>query len=106
MFPKISRQQFSDSVLKSPNITIVSFSYEWSGSAYINESKINNFVLSQIDEINVYSIDVEKESDLALEYNALLVTCIVIFKNGKRIAKLSGLVSESELKETIEPHLT
>jgi len=53
-------------------------------------------------ELNLAKVDIDKESELALNFNIRGVPTIVAFKNGKEIKRITGYQTESALKDFLD----
>ena len=58
-------------------------------------------VAEENNNVQIVSIDVDNEGDLASEYNVSSIPCLVLFENGKEVKRNVGLVSKDELLEFI-----
>ena len=57
------------------------------------------------EEASFYSIDVDENMALAMEYHVSSIPCIVVLKDGKEVARDIGFQPQPGLQAFIEQHL-
>lgn len=94
----ITKEEFDKEIQKET--VLVDFYATWCGPC-----KMLSSVLEKIDEeqiINIIKIDVDELRELAGEFKIYSVPTLIIFKNEKEIKRISGFMSEDELKGWIK----
>ena len=79
---------------------LVDFYATWCGPG-----KMLSLVLEKIDEeniIDILKIDVDEVRELASEFKIYSVPTLIMFESGKEIKRISGFMSEDELKGWIK----
>lgn len=91
----------------SGKIALVDFWAEWCQPCKIQSPIVNELADEYADnkKIAICSLNVEENQKIAAKYNIRNIPTIIIFKNGKEVAKLVGLKPKSALKKTIENFL-
>lgn len=94
----ISKEEFNNEI--KTGIVLVDFYATWCGPC-----KMLSSVIEKVDEehlIDILKIDVDEIRELAGEYKIYSVPTLIIFEKGKEIKRISGFMSEDELKGWIK----
>ncbi len=98
MIKKINNEEFKNEVLNNKDISLVDFYADWCGPC-----KMLSPIMEEISsDYNVYKINVDEEEDLAREYGIMSIPCVIVFKDGKEIARSVGLKSKEEIINMIK----
>ena len=54
------------------------------------------------EQLEVVSIDIEKETEIAKDYSIQIVPTFVIMKQGNEVMRMAGIIGEEILKKRIE----
>lgn len=96
----IDKNRFEE--LKASEKTIVlDFYAEWCGPCKMIAPFIEEIALENPD-ITVAKVDVDKATDLAIEFGIQSIPTIVVFKDGKISSKAIGYRSKEQLLELIK----
>ena len=60
---------------------------------------------SKQENVTIYKVDIEKQKQLAKNFNIQGVPTLVYLKNGEFIAKEIGLRDEKEIKENVKKYI-
>jgi len=74
----------------SKGVSIVDFWAEWCMPCKFMAPILNELADDKSLNINVFKINVDKESQLAAKYNIRGIPTLIIFKNGKEVKRLVG----------------
>ena len=88
--PKISENEFEAQVLKSPIPVIVDFTAVWCGPCKMLEPVISQLSLDWNGKVKVVKLDVDDNSNLAMQYGVMSVPTLILFVNGNPMQRLSG----------------
>ena len=98
---EITDENFENEVMKADRPTLVEFSAEWCGPC----KKLAPIVKEIADEMSsrfkVVHMDVEKGRDTSVKFAVLSVPTILIFKEGKVIEEITGLVPKKTIIEKL-----
>ena len=94
---KLSSENFEKEVLKSEKPVLVDFYADWCGPCNAMAPVIEELVTELDGKVKVGKINVDENSDIAVEYNVMSIPTLIIFKNGKEEKRLVGLRDKEEL---------
>ena len=94
---EITDSNFENEVLKSQNISIVDFWAPWCGPCRKMSVVIDEVANEFEGRINVFKINTDENLKSAKEYSISGLPSILIFKGGKAIERLVGLMTKNTL---------
>ena len=94
---KFSSENFEKEVLKSEKPVLVDFYADWCGPCNAMAPVIEELAAEIDGKAKVGKINVDENSDIAVEYNVMSIPTLIIFKNGKEEKRLVGLRDKEEL---------
>lgn len=94
---KLSSENFEKEVLKSEKPVLVDFYADWCGPCNAMAPVIEELATELDGKAKVGKINVDENSDIAVEYNIMSIPTLIIFKNGKEEKRLVGLRDKEEL---------
>ncbi len=94
---KLSSENFEKEVLKSEKPVLVDFYADWCGPCNAMAPVIEELATELEEKAKVGKINVDENSDIAVEYNVMSIPTLIIFKNGKEEKRLVGLRDKEEL---------
>ena len=94
---KLSSENFEKEVLKSEKPVLVDFYADWCGPCNAMAPVIEELATELDGKTKVGKINVDENSDIAVEYNVMSIPTLIIFKNGKEEKRLVGLRDKEEL---------
>ena len=95
-----SKDQFDEAV-KSEKLTIVDFWAVWCGPCRLLKPLLHK-IAGEHQEIQLLTVDVEANWDLALEYDINSIPAVFLFKNWEIVDNFTGFIPENEILEKIE----
>ena len=94
---KLSSENFTEEVLNSEKPVLVDFYADWCGPCNAMSPVIEELAKELEGKAKVGKINVDENSDIAVEYNVMSIPTLIIFKNGKEEKRLVGLRDKEEL---------
>lgn len=105
MVQEINDNNFESEVINSENISIVDFWAPWCGPCRKMSAVIDEVATEFQGKINVFKINTDDNLKSAKEYSISGLPSILIFKDGKPIERLVGLMPKDTLSNNIKKHL-
>ena len=98
---KLTKDNFEQEVLKSEKPVLVDFYADWCGPCQML-SPIVDEVAEERDDIKVGKINVDEQMELAMRFQVSSIPMLVVFKDGKAVAKSVGYRSKAEITAMVE----
>lgn len=94
---KINSENFEKEVLNSEKPVLVDFFADWCGPCKMMAPIVEELATELDGKVKVGKINVDENSDIAVEYNVMSIPTLIIFQNGKEEKRLVGLRDKEEL---------
>ena len=78
------------------------FYADWWGPCRMFSSVLNEVSPDYTDKVNMYKVDIEKETDLAIQFGASALPYMVFISNDGEISGTSGALAKDTLKYYLE----
>ena len=95
-----SKEQFDEAV-KSETLTVVDFWAVWCGPCRVLKPLLHK-IAGEHPEIQLLTVDVDANQELAAEYDINSIPAVFMFKNGEIVDNFVGVMPENEILEKIE----
>lgn len=97
-----NKEEFKKDISNSEKPILVDFFATWCAPCQMIGKVLEQ--LTNEDSFDIVKIDIDKDQDLAIEYNVEAVPTLVLFKDGKELDRTMGFLSKTELIDFIEKH--
>jgi len=98
----LAKGDFNKKVIKSDKPVLVDFFASWCGPCQMMTPIIAELEKKMKDEAEIYSVDVDKETELANKFQIMSIPTILIFKKGKITEQFNGVATKEELLQTLK----
>lgn len=96
----LNNQEFQE-LISHNELVFVDFFANWCGPCKMLAPSIEKLA-DEHPEVKVVKIDVDKEGDLAMEYQVQSIPTLITFKNGQPVARQLGFVPYQTLEDMIK----
>jgi thioredoxin 1 len=100
----VSKADFETLVNGSPRPVLVDFSAEWCGPCKMIAPVINEIAEAYKGRVDVFTVDVDSEQELAVEFDVMTIPTIIIFKGGKVVERF-GFTDKARLSRALDEAL-
>ena len=90
------------SIMNSEVPVLVDFFAEWCGPCKVQSPILKEIAAEMGDKIKIIKIDVDKNQQIAAQYNIQGVPTLMLFKNGNTLWRQSGVSSKNDLMQIIK----
>ena len=101
----INDNTFEDEVTNSQGVTIVDFWAPWCGPCRKLGPVLDEVSQDFEGKVKVVKLNTDENLKTAKEYSVSGLPTLLIFKNGKAVERLVGLMPKSSIVSNIEKHL-
>ena len=88
--PKVEQAAFEAEVIQSPLPVLVDFTAVWCGPCKMLDPVVTQLSQDWLGKVKVVKLDVDDNSDLAVQYGVMSVPTLILFVNGKVAQRMSG----------------
>jgi thioredoxin 1 len=103
---EVTDATFEETVLKADLPTCVDFWAVWCMPCKKIAPLVDEIAAEYQDRLQVVKLDVDQNTQTALQYNVMSIPTLMVFKNGEAVERIVGLKNKAELLSKIVPHLT
>ena len=96
-----SKSQFDEIILNSDKLIIVDFWAEWCGPCRLLKPLLHKIAWEHL-EIQLLTVDVDQNQELATEYDINSIPAVFLFKNKEIVDSFVWVMPENEILEKIE----
>ncbi len=101
----VSEGTFDAEVLKSDKPALVDFWAPWCGPCRAIAPVLDELASEYKDKVKVAKVNVDENRTLAGNHGVMSIPTMILFKNGKVMDKLIGLVPKERVKELMDKAL-
>jgi thioredoxin 1 len=92
-------------IINQDKPVLVDFFATWCGPCQMMSPILDEVKSNLQDSVSIIKIDVDKNQQVAAEYQVRGVPTLILFKNGKQLWRQSGVVSSNQLTQIIKQHI-
>ena len=99
---KITAANFENEVLNSDKSVLLDFYADWCGPCKMLAPVLHEIAEENADTLKVGKINVDEQMELAMRFQVSSIPMLVVFKNGKAVAKSVGYRPKAEIAAMVE----
>jgi thioredoxin 1 len=104
MLKHINNNEFNKEVIESEKVVLVDFYATWCGPCRMLAPVLERISESRAD-FNIFKVDIDENQELAMKYKIEVVPTMVVFKDGKVVEQVEGLVTENKIVEMMSSYI-
>ena len=99
MTQPLTAQDFKNQIKAGSGVVLVDFFATWCGPCKMMAPSLEE--LSE-EGYQLFSVDVDQEKELAMEYGVFSIPTMILFKDGEKVDEFVGLTPKSTIKEKLD----
>ncbi|MGB8033564.1 MAG: thioredoxin [Nitrososphaeraceae archaeon] len=101
----MTSNSWDEDVLRSDLPVLVDFWAEWCGPCRMVSPAVEQLSQTMSDKIKVAKLNVDENQEIAIRYGVRSIPSLVLFKDGKEIARTIGAASKEKYRKFVEESL-
>ena len=102
---QVTDDNFEDVILKSDKPALVDFWATWCGPCRALGPIVEEVAAHFKDQIQVSKLNIDDNPKVTAHYGVMSIPTLILFKDGKAIERLVGLVAKERLEEFVKKAL-
>ncbi|MGN1212970.1 MAG: thioredoxin [Christensenellales bacterium] len=90
-----------DEKINEKSLVLVDFFATWCGPCRMQAPILERVKEELGDQVEIYKLDVDENEQTAKQFGVMSIPTLILFKNGKEVAKNVGLMSQEAVVDLI-----
>jgi thioredoxin 1 len=100
---EFNEQEFNSNVKNGNDTYLVDFWAPWCGPCITMAPVLNEYATKQ-EKVKVAKVNVDENPNVAQEYGISGIPTMIVFKSGKEVDRITGMVPLNVLEEKLSSH--
>jgi thioredoxin 1 len=105
MIGDVTDQDFEERVLGSERPVLVDFWAEWCVPCHMVSPVVEEIGRDKGDDLQVAKLNIDENPDVTRRFGVMSIPTLMLFKDGKEIARVVGARGKDALLKEIDPHV-
>ncbi|HJU57728.1 MAG TPA: thioredoxin [Actinomycetota bacterium] len=101
----VTDQDFEERVLGSARPVLVDFWAEWCVPCHMVSPVVEEIGRDKGDDLQVAKLNIDENPDVTRRFGVMSIPTLMLFKEGKEIARVVGARGKDALLKEIDPHV-
>jgi len=102
---QVSDGDFDAEVLGSDRPVLVDFWAEWCVPCHMVSPVIEEIARDHVNQLKAAKLNVDDNPETTRKYGVMSIPTLIVFKDGKELARVVGARGKDAILREIEPHL-
>src|ERR687896_1882840 len=102
---QVGDQDFEEKVLSSDRPVLVDFWAEWCVPCHMVSPVVEEIGQEKGLDLKVAKLNIDDNPDATRTYGVMSIPSLILFKEGKEVARLTGARPKDAILRDLEPHL-
>jgi thioredoxin 1 len=101
----VTDQEFQASVLDSQTPVLVDFWAEWCVPCHMVSPVVEEIGLEKAEKLRVMKLNIDENPDVTRKYGVMSIPSLILFKQGREVARVVGARPKDAILKDLNPHL-
>jgi thioredoxin len=102
---EVTDQDFEERVLGAERPVLVDFWAEWCVPCHMVSPVVEEIGRDKGEDLQVAKLNIDQNPDVTRKYGVMSIPTLMLFKDGKEIARVVGARGKDALLKEIDPHV-
>ncbi|MFH1283703.1 MAG: thioredoxin [bacterium] len=103
---ELSESTFQKEIIQGKGVSLVDFWAPWCGPCKMIAPVIDELAQEYKDKVKIAKVNVDNNMQISSQFSIGSIPTLLLFKDGKVVNQVVGLVSKAELKKRIDDVLS